>query len=111
MADFAFAIVVPLALPIQTVATLIHDTELHVTTANLIGAGGVQNFKMVPVEPEVNSSVEEYAPPWSGACHPQYREPASISRHPCRNATNDLCRCTIHPTLGAGFLRSRIALH
>jgi hypothetical protein len=40
MADFAFAIVVPLASPIQTVATLKQDTD-YVTTANLIGTGAV----------------------------------------------------------------------
>src|SRR6266851_9662750 len=33
---------------------------------------------MVPVEPGVNSSVEEYAPPWSGACYPQHRKPARV---------------------------------
>jgi hypothetical protein len=51
MADFTFAIVVPLASPIQPVATSTHDRG-HVTTAHLIGAGGVQDFKMIPVEPE-----------------------------------------------------------
>jgi hypothetical protein len=38
MADFIFAIVVPLASPIQPVAT---THRVRVTTAHLVGAGGV----------------------------------------------------------------------
>jgi hypothetical protein len=72
MADFTFAIVVPLASPIQPVATSTHDRG-HVTTAHLIGAGGVQDFKMIPVEPGVNSSMENYVAPRSGACSAQCR--------------------------------------
>ena len=48
MADFTFAIVVPLASPIRPVATPEFD----------VGTWGVQDFKMVPVEAAVNSSIE-----------------------------------------------------
>jgi hypothetical protein len=46
---------------------------MHVTAAHLTGAGGVQNFKMVPVEPAVNSSIEGDVTPWSGGCNAQIR--------------------------------------
>ena len=56
MADFTFAIVVPLASPIQPVATLKDGTEL--TSRPLISSelGAFRNFKMVPAAPGVNSS-------------------------------------------------------
>ena len=57
MADLTFAILVPLASPIQPVATPTHGTKVHVTTAHLIGAGVVQDFKMIPAAPGVNSSM------------------------------------------------------
>ena len=53
MADFIFAIVVPLASPIRPVAT---SKLVHVAAAHLTGAGGVQSFSMVPAAPAVNSS-------------------------------------------------------
>ena len=59
MADF-IAIVVPLASPIQPVATSKHDTEYT----------GVQNLMMVRVDLGVNRSIEEYATPSSGVCYP-----------------------------------------
>jgi hypothetical protein len=63
MADFTFAIVVPLASPNQPVATL-NMTQSALDAANLIGARGVYNFKMILVELGVNSSMEEYATPF-----------------------------------------------
>ena len=63
MADFTFAIVVPLASPIQPVATL-NMTHSAPDAANLIGARGALGiFKMILVELGVNSSMEGYATP------------------------------------------------
>jgi len=55
MADF-FAIVVPLASPIQPVATS-NMTKSTRYDRNLIETGGVQDFKMVPVELGVKRSM------------------------------------------------------
>jgi hypothetical protein len=58
VADSTFAIVVSLASPIRPVAKSTHDTED--TSRPLISQelGGVQNFKMIPVEAAVNSLLE-----------------------------------------------------
>src|SRR5438477_10007968 len=74
MADFASAIVVPLASPIPPAATL----NMYVATAILFGARAF-NFRMIPVEAGVNRSIEKYVTPWSGACRP--RRPTSVPSH------------------------------
>ena len=67
MADFTFAILVPLASPIQPVATLNmtrktrHRVHLTPLTSSEPAAFGI--FKMILVELGVNSSMEEYATP------------------------------------------------
>ena len=57
MADFTFAIVVPLASPIQPVATSTLDTEDTSRTAISSELGALSVFNMMPVEPGVNRGV------------------------------------------------------
>src|SRR5438445_3719870 len=93
MADFTFAIVVPLASPIQPVATsnmtqsARHDRYSH-------RSWGAYNFRMIPAEPRVNSSIEEYV---RRASSPRSGEHPSAPIVWCRSATTYLCRCLLHP--------------
>src|SRR5258708_16010881 len=111
MADFTFAIVVPLASPIQPVATSTHDRG-HVTTAHLIGAGGVQDFKMIPIEPDVNSSMENYVTPpvWRVSCPMPYN-PASISRHQSFGDATQQTTCAGHNSPIRACIFASVALN
>jgi hypothetical protein len=117
MADFIFAIVVPLASPIQPVATSKLDTGVHVAAAHLTGAWGVQDFSMVPAAPAVNSSIRglrmrrqatsRRGP--AGAMQqsdehpsaPSFGDVIATQQTTCaeRHVQNDMCRCTNHPTV------------
>src|SRR5258708_2273697 len=113
MADFTFAIVVPLASPIQPVATSKHDTEYTLRPLISLELEAFWQFTMVRVAPSVNRSVEDYATPSSGACHPRCRASrrASVGTHrSVVQRTKHLCRCTIHPTVSATLLQSRAKL-
>src|SRR6266480_7457721 len=78
--------------------------KTRVTTAHLVGAGGVQNFKMVPAAPGVNSSVEEYTSPRS--CAPTPRKPATIvcdAMHQTNYADAQFVWCIASQTMVAGL--------
>ena len=44
-------------------------TWVSITAAHLTGAGGIQNFKMLPATPVVNSSIEDYVTPLIWPCN------------------------------------------
>ena len=73
MADFIFAIVVPLASPIQPAVTSKHDIEHTLRRQPSSELSAFRVFKMIRVEPDVNRSMEDYATPSSGVCRPLSR--------------------------------------
>ncbi len=81
MADFTFAIVVPLASPIQPVAMSKDDTELAsrpLISSELGRLKFLDGTKMVPAAPGVNSSSSTVSRPDLARA---MRNPTSIRRH------------------------------
>jgi len=106
MADFTFAIVVPLASPIQPVATL-NMTHSAPDAANLIGARGALGiFKMILVELGVNSSMPA---PRLACVRCRASRRASVGTNRLVTQRNKrFCRCT---TPNSACYLASIALH